>query len=659
LTEAGQPPAAALPRAAEWIALAVLVLGFAALFAFLSLERHLAFQSHAFDLGNMDQAAWNTAHGNMLGFTDMDVHGRVLTSRLAIHVEPLLVPLSFLYWLHSGPETLLTIQAVVVALGAIPVYLLARRLLDGSVLAFAFSIAYLLHPSLQNAVLDDFHPVTLSACFLAWTLYFLHTRQLLWYAVFAVLAASSKEEVGLLIAALGIWLWVRGNRVAAAASVVGGTGWFLVCIGIIIPHYNFTGQSPYLDRYAYLGHGIGGILQGVITHPGRLGAALSSSSRHAYLLFLVHPVGLLSLLGAPVLLLTAPVFVINLLSTDPHTYSGYYQYSAELVPVVVISAAYGVRWLRRYATRFQAFRPRLLAVTACVFLLAASVWDCHRWGFTPVSKDFAVPSSGSHQAIENRILSRIPSNAVVAAADEIEPHLSDRRWAYLLPTVHPRNGPPAQYIVLDASIPSSPVTPVELWRTYAKALQQGYRFAHVRDGVMLLKREPGTVLSNANWCGCFYDFTEARPSHMISLHVHWGPLELLGFVLHPRSDTINRARPAIGVDTYWRLDGRISRPSTIQVLFSPEYNGPHPRFTSSWTVSTDSPTIVWLPPHLWHVKKGYDVQFVPLAPPSSDGSMVDVAVRVIGMHKPPRVAQARSIQGSGGAVRLGTVRVTP
>jgi len=659
VTEEGRQPAWRLPKLAEWIFLALLVVGFAALFSWLSLERHFAFQSHAFDLGNMDQAAWNTAHGHLLRFTDMEIHGRTLTSRLAIHVEPLLIPLSLLYWIHSGPETLLVLQPIVVALGAIPIYLLARRLLDGSSLALVFPVAFLAHPSLQNAVLDDFHTVTLSASLLAWTVYFLHTRRLLWYGLFALLAAATKEEVSLLIAALGLWLWVRGNRKAAAVSIVTGIGWFLVCEEIIIPHYNFTGQSPYLDRYAYLGHGISGILHGILAHPARLGAVLSSSSRQAYLLFLVHPVGLLSLAGAPVLLLTAPVLAINLLSTDAHMYSGYYQYSAELVPFVVISAAHGVRWLARSGAHFRAFRSGLLPVVTCAFILVASLWDCRQWGFTPFSNGFAVPSSGAHQAIENQILDEIPPNAVVAAADEIEPHVSDRRWVYVLPTIHPRNAPPAQYILLDASVPSSPVTPVDLRGAAVTALHHGYRLADVRDGLMLLKLQPRTRLSNAGYCTCFFDFTRLRPAHMTRLHARWGPLELLGFVIHPSSDSLNRAHPAIGIDTYWKLNGHLSRAPTIEVLFSPEYTGRHPSLSRTWTQSTDSPTTVWLSPTSWDLNRGYDAQFVPFVPPSSTGTKVDVAVRVTGLQSVRGGPAGSLIPGSHKAIRVGTVSVTP
>jgi uncharacterized membrane protein len=72
-------------RALPWVLLGVMTLAYAGTFSWLAVMRHLAFQSHAFDLGNMDQAVWTTLHGMPLRFTDMQVGHSVLTSRFAIH----------------------------------------------------------------------------------------------------------------------------------------------------------------------------------------------------------------------------------------------------------------------------------------------------------------------------------------------------------------------------------------------------------------------------------------------------------------------------------------------------------------------------------------------------------------------------------------------
>ncbi|HEX6509172.1 MAG TPA: DUF2079 domain-containing protein, partial [Chloroflexota bacterium] len=470
------------------LALAGLCLIFAAIFVWLSLARHAAYQSHAFDLGNVDQAVWNTLHGRFLRFTDMQVGQRVLTSRLAIHVEPFLVLMAPLYALHAGPQTLLVVQGLVTAAGAIPAYLLAYSAMRRPWLSLVFPVAYLLHPSLQNAVLDDFHAVTLSACFLMWAIYFLWRDRLLPFAVFAALGVSTKEEVGLIVAGLGIWLMLKGRHTAGGLAALAGLAAFLLDVAVIIPHFNPAGHSPYLARYSYLGHGLGGVARGIVTHPGLVLDTLKSEGRLQYLSDLLHPLGFVAILNVPALLPAVPVLLINMLSTDPTMYSGFYQYSPEIIPLVVAAAILGVAAVDRLAARHTMRGRRAIVPVLCGLVLIAALVDSREYGFTPLATGYLVPTPGDHQALEDRLLGNIPSNAVIAAADEMEPHVSDRRWVYLLPTVHPRNGPQAQYITLDASIPSLPVTPAALKRVATQALHSGYGIVTARDGILVLRR---------------------------------------------------------------------------------------------------------------------------------------------------------------------------
>ena len=60
---------------------------YAAGFGSLSVLRHRAFNTGRYDLGNMVQTVWNTAHGHFLQMTSGD--GRQI-SRLAAHFDPIL-----------------------------------------------------------------------------------------------------------------------------------------------------------------------------------------------------------------------------------------------------------------------------------------------------------------------------------------------------------------------------------------------------------------------------------------------------------------------------------------------------------------------------------------------------------------------------------------
>ena len=67
----------------------------AVVFAGLAAARHAAFESFRFDLGNMTQAVWSTAHGRPLEMTDSAGEQIV---RLGSHVDPLLM----LFAPHGG-----------------------------------------------------------------------------------------------------------------------------------------------------------------------------------------------------------------------------------------------------------------------------------------------------------------------------------------------------------------------------------------------------------------------------------------------------------------------------------------------------------------------------------------------------------------------------
>ncbi|MCS7001925.1 MAG: DUF2079 domain-containing protein, partial [Dehalococcoidia bacterium] len=186
----------------------VIILLYALTFAQLSVLQHHSHNTHAFDLGNMDQAVWNTSQGRWFEFSNWE-GGR---TRLAAHVEPILIPIAQIYRVFSGPETLLVLQAIIISLGALPAFWLARDRLRNDFAAITFASAYLLAPELEAATLSDFHPVSLATSFLMFAFYFIHKEKYLWFWVFAILAMSTKEQIPIAIALLGVYIVVVKRR---------------------------------------------------------------------------------------------------------------------------------------------------------------------------------------------------------------------------------------------------------------------------------------------------------------------------------------------------------------------------------------------------------------------------------------------------------------
>ena len=86
--------------------------------------RHRAFETGRFDLGNMVQAVWFTAHGHPLRVTNL--RGEQVL-RLGAHLDPVLMLFAPLWWIWPSPDLLLVAQSTALALGALPVYWLARK----------------------------------------------------------------------------------------------------------------------------------------------------------------------------------------------------------------------------------------------------------------------------------------------------------------------------------------------------------------------------------------------------------------------------------------------------------------------------------------------------------------------------------------------------
>src|SRR5262245_44029342 len=220
------------PRLLLWSGIAAYASGFAAL----SVLRHRAFQTGRFDLGNMVQAVWSTAHGHPLAVTGL--RGDEI-SRLASHFDPILLALTPLWLAWPSPDSLLVAQAIAVSLGALPVFWLARKHVGSEHAGVGFALAYLLYPATQWLTLNEFHPVALACPLLLFAIWYLDEGRLLPFAIFGLLAATTKEEIGLVVAALGIWFaFAHRRRYAGAAILVAGVAVALVAIEVVVPHFN-------------------------------------------------------------------------------------------------------------------------------------------------------------------------------------------------------------------------------------------------------------------------------------------------------------------------------------------------------------------------------------------------------------------------------------
>lgn len=579
-------------------------------FGTLTVLKHDAFQTTAFDLGNVDQAVWNTRHGRLLAMTNIEG----LTNRLGTHVEPILVPISLLYFVWSDPRILLLLQTVVMALGAWPAYLLARRALSKAaappgaaagrlmahVLPVLFAFAYLMFPALQSANVFDFHAVALAPTFFLLALYCLETERWGAFAAWAVLTMSTKEDMPLLVAMLGVYVLVRsrGRRwPIGLGTIAAAAAWFVVAVGVVMPHFDTSAVSPLASRYEWLGDGPAEMARTLVTRPGLVAAQALTAENLAYVRDWLAPVAYLPLLAPPVLLLAAPVLAVNLLSTDGfmHQLEGFH-YGVLLAPIAVVGAAYGAAWLLGRVRRARL--AQWLAVLLAVAVAAATMGYHYGHGYTPLATGRALswPQVTEHDRLGADMARRIPGEASLAALAFLNPHASQRERLAVIDRVEMSGesaelapGQGADYLWLDVTN-SWPLHPNDLKTAASSLLAGDYGVAEAADGYLLLERG----LAVKDLPAAFFDFcrvADAQPQYPMRVQflLDGQPaLELLGLDLEQEDD-------GWVATTYWRALRALPAGLRLYPFYVDDASGQVLEDT------TLRPMIaaVWYPPERW------------------------------------------------------------
>ena len=462
-------------RALLWTAIGAYAAGFSAL----SILRHRAFSTGRFDLGNMVQAVWSTAHGHPLQITGL--RGDQI-SRLGAHFDPILAAFAPLWLAWPSPDMLLVAQAVAVALGALPVFWLARKHLGSDRVALGFALAYLIYPPTQWLTLNEFHPVALACPLLLYAIWFLDEGRLVPFAACAIVAATTKEEIALVVAGLGIWYALaHGRRWTGAAVAAAGVAAALIAIEVVIPHFNRAGTSSFFTRYSEVGSTPGGIVHTALTDPWKIVTTAATGRGLGYLAQLVLPLAFLVVLAPLALIAAVPELAVNLLSAATTQTSIRFHYTAGLIPVLIAAAVFGAKRLP----------PRIpVATIVVVTALAANylLGPAPLWRYFPGGEQHQARAAdvSEHDRIAARALRLIPPHAVVSATNSLGAHLSARRRVLSFPYLQD-----AQWAAADETAPGyadrlAPL-PTAVQLSWLRRNPE-WRLVFERDGILIFHR---------------------------------------------------------------------------------------------------------------------------------------------------------------------------
>ena len=472
-----RPPVAVLIGA---MALYVVVFGV------LTWRQQSRFATFGFDMGIFDQGIWLLSR-----FHDPFVTVRGL-GYFGNHVNVLSALLVPFYWLGAGPHFLYVAQTVVLALGAVPLWILARDRLANEWHAVAIAVAYLLYPALQWINWWHFHPDCFSIGLLLLAYLLADRRQWRWFLVVVAALLLNKEDTVFAVFVLGLIVARRGERRIGFITAGAAAVWFVLATRLIIPAVNGGGEPFYATLYPTLGNSVGEILFNAVRHPSRILGVLFENHRLSYYGKLLGPVAFLPILGFPAALIGVPQLGINASSQQATTYDIRFQYTSIVVAAAFLGTVEAISWLGRNRPGRQAFLVG--------FVLASAVAANLAWSPSPVSREYrsgvwaaTAPTTPKLAALDEAV-HMVPANVGVAATYNLVPHLTHRRTIYEFPNPWQRSyyglddkDPDyrgrVDYVVLDTAVIDATKD------IYQRLLdEEGFEQIYDREGVVVAKR---------------------------------------------------------------------------------------------------------------------------------------------------------------------------
>lgn len=298
-----------------------------------SLHRFWQYEVFYYDFGIFDQAIWNVAHFRPPTIDHFQLSGKVI---FADHFNPSIFLLSPIYWFTNRPEALLVAQAVIVGLSGLVVYKTGVEVLGNPLISLAVMVSYLFFVGTQNAVITDFHEVTIMMLPLTLTFWALATRRKRLFLPLFLLTLGFKESVFLLGVALGIYIlltnraWWKLGLATIGISLI----WGWATTNVIIPFF-LNGQYLYRPD---LPQGIIPIIAGFFDEPLKRRTLWFSFQSFGFLP-LLHPAGMILVIAD-----LLPRFPTKLafLRWDLGLH-----YSAQLAPILAASTIAALLFLQK------------------------------------------------------------------------------------------------------------------------------------------------------------------------------------------------------------------------------------------------------------------------------------------------------------------------
>jgi uncharacterized membrane protein len=344
-----------------------------------------------FDFTVYEQALWTTVNNGTLLYNSLEG-----CSHFGIHNSPIWFIVAPIYYVFQYPETLLVIQSILLISAAIPLYYLAKEILDSEKYALLVAYMYIVYPMLHGAGLFDVHEVMFLPLIVFTALYFLYKKNISMFFLLMMLSLIIKEDIPFLV--IPIFLYALYKRMYSTKFeqwlMIGGVAisliWLLASVFVIIPAFNTGGMALHESRY-----NISDPITMVTQYP---------VEKVGYLSNVFSPLLFLPMLSPFTLMLSIPVFLEIGLQDGVYRFTSMTHYVLQLIPILFLSLIFGIKRLRESKIFGDGQLCGMIFIAVMLLFVVSSQ-------VSPLSPNFYLFTPTNHTMAIDEAMSMIPDGA--------------------------------------------------------------------------------------------------------------------------------------------------------------------------------------------------------------------------------------------------------
>lgn len=369
----------------------------------------------------------------------------VLLSHFVVHLSPIFYLILPFYAIFPSPMTLQIAQAVIVASGVIPAYLLCRHFKLGGKTTMLVCLIYSLYPALAGGCFYDLHENCFLAPILLWLFWCFEEKKTILMYICAFLLLMVKEDAAVYLLIFAIYLILSRKQYKHGAILAGmALAWFAIAMTILTKTSSYWAEyyaelgvtadpsisGPMVNRFDNLmangEDGLLGVLRTALVNPGYLLTQLFTTSENGwekfiYVLQMILPLGFIPFCTKkPSRWLLLSPLLLNLLTMYQYQYDIGFQYHFAISAFLIYAMIQNIPELKTPTRRgLLAFGA---AACCCIYIVAVA----------PKLTGYVQKWEAGKETYQymDTILDEIPEDASLCVSSRLLAHVHDRDILY-------------------------------------------------------------------------------------------------------------------------------------------------------------------------------------------------------------------------------------